>query len=192
MIALNSKTIPMIQSELARLAQTTEKIMEYESLAQSLLSDTHVERFQAKKLLLEIIATYTPQLTKNSQQIILDMTTESMTRMDKGMLAQVVHNIFSNFLKYAGKNTILTCSYIKTEDYYIFQFADNGIGIPDDEIPLVKEKFYRVDKSRTSQGDASMGIGLSIVERIARLHNGKLIIQKNTPKGVLIQVMIRR
>lgn len=192
MIALNSKTIPLIQSELSRLAQTTGKIMEYESLAQSILNDAHVERFQAKKLLSEIIATYKPQLAKNNQQIILDMGTDSMTLMDKWMLAQIVHNIFSNFLKYAGKNTILTCRYIKTETYYIFQFADNGIGIPDDEIPLVKEKFYRVDKSRTSQGETSMGIGLSIVERIARLHNGKLEIQKNTPSGVVIQISIKR
>lgn len=83
MIALNSKTIPLIQSELSRLAQTTEKIMEYESLAQSILSDAHVERFQAKKLLSEIIATYKPQLAKNNQQIILDMGTDSMTLMDK-------------------------------------------------------------------------------------------------------------
>lgn len=191
-IKLDEKTLPLLQSELSRLAETTEKIMEYENFATELLGDIHVERFQAKKLISEIVETYRPQLSKNGQDILIDMPTDTLTRMDKWMFAQVAHNIFSNFLKYAGKDTTLTCSYKKTEGFYILEFADNGIGIPDDEIHLVKEKFYRVDKGRTKKWEISMGIGLSIVDRIVRLHNGKLEIQKNTPSGVIIRIVIKR
>lgn len=65
------------------------------------------------------------------------------------------------------------------------------MGIPDDELEYVKEKFYRVDKARTG-ADKSMGIGLSIVDRIARLHRGSLEIEKNSPKGVRIIVKAGR
>jgi signal transduction histidine kinase len=78
--------------------------------------------------------------------------------MDKNMLVQVLHNIFSNFIKYAGNGTELTCSYIRKKDHIELQFKDNGIGIPESEISLVREKFYRIDKSRTRDTQMSMGI----------------------------------
>jgi signal transduction histidine kinase len=191
-LKIDTKTVPLLQTELSRLTQITEKMMEYENLAQSILGDVHVERFQVRKILEEISATYLPQLNKSHQKIIFNFPTDTMTRMDKSMFAQVAHNIFSNFLKYAGKNATLTCSYTKTPAAYTFYFSDDGIGIPDNEIDLVKEKFYRVDKWRTRDEYISMGIGLSIVDRIARLHNGSLEIQKNTPKGVIVKITIKR
>lgn len=119
-LKLEPKTIPLLQTELSRLADITEKILEYENLAQSMLGDVYVEQFNTKKLLSEIKKTYAPQLIKSHQEIAFDLPTDTMTRMDKGMFAQVVHNIFSNFLKYAGQNTTLTCSYTKTSKEYIF------------------------------------------------------------------------
>jgi len=80
----------------------------------------------------------------------------------------------------------------KNKESYLFSFADNGIGIPENEIEFVKEKFYRIDKSRTRDTDMSMGIGLSIVDRIAKLHGGTLEIAKNTPEGVIVKIKIKR
>ncbi len=95
------------------------------------------------------------------------------------MFIQILHNVFSNFIKYAGNNTILICKYIRTKDYIQIIFNDNGIGIPESEISLVREKFYRIDKSRTRDKNMSMGIGLSIIDHIARIHDGSLDIKNN-------------
>lgn len=62
------------------------------------------------------------------------------------------------------------------------EFSDDGIGIPENEISLVKEKFYRIDKSRTRDSNMSMGIGLSIIDHIVRIHDGSLEIVNNTQK----------
>ena len=108
------------------------------------------------------------------------------------MCMQILHNIFSNFIKYAGPDATLHCTYEKTRKEYILTFADDGVGIPDEELSLVREKFYRVSKSRTRDVHMSMGIGLSIIDRIARVHGGTMEISKNGTKGVLIQVKIVR
>ncbi len=79
-------------------------------------------------------------------------------------------------------NTTLQCEYIRNKDTVSIKFSDNGIGIPEDEINLVKEKFYRVDKSRTRDSMMSMGIGLSIIDHIVRIHDGNLDISNNFPK----------
>lgn len=97
------------------------------------------------------------------------LPTNTMTRMDKNMCIQILHNIFSNFLKYAGEKTTLRCLYEKEDDGYVLMFVDDGKGIATSELPYVKEKFYRSDKSRT-QKDGSMGIGLSVIDQIAKLH----------------------
>jgi two-component system, OmpR family, phosphate regulon sensor histidine kinase PhoR len=103
-------------------------------------------------------------------------------RMDRNSFVQILHNIFSNFIKYAGTDTTLTCRYTREKDSIKIEFSDNGIGIPADEISLVREKFYRVDKSRTRDVNMSMGIGLSIIDHIIRIHDGSLEITNNTPR----------
>lgn len=98
------------------------------------------------------------------------------------MFIQILHNVFSNFIKYAGHGTQLTCTYIRTKNAIQITFHDDGIGIPESEISLVREKFYRIDKSRTRDTNMSMGIGLSIIDHIVRIHDGSLEIKNNTPK----------
>lgn len=112
--------------------------------------------------------------------------------MDKSMFIQILHNIFSNFIKYAGTKTQLTCSYVRTKESIEISFHDNGIGIPESEISLVREKFYRIDKSRTRDKNMSMGIGLSIIDHIVRIHDGSLSIRNNTPRGLSLVIILPR
>jgi signal transduction histidine kinase len=188
---LDTKTVDLLHSELTRLTDITGKIMDYESLTHDVFSSVKVERFSLRRITEEIIHEYEPQLEKWSQSIVLDLPTDTMTSMDKGMYIQILHNIFSNFIKYAWEHTVLQITYQKKTDSYTITFSDNGMGIPPDEIAFVTEKFYRVDKARTGS-DKSMGIGLSLVDRIARLHRGGLTVEKNTPKGVKFIVKVGR
>ncbi len=190
-LKLDTRTIWLLQSELARLTEITGQVMEYESMMRETYTTIDVERFSLKHVLEDLVASYLPQLQKNEQSISLHFGRESMIRMDRNMCIQIVHNIFSNFIKYAWMGSHLLCSFERTENSYILTFADDGIGIPDSEIDYVKEKFYRVDKGR-NQEDKSMGIGLSIIDRIAHLHRGSLRVEKNHPSGVKFIVEMGR
>lgn len=112
--------------------------------------------------------------------------------MDLNMFVQILHNIFSNSIKYAGTNTILDINYTREKDTIRIEFSDNGVGIPTDEISLVREKFYRIDKSRTRDTNMSMGIGLSIIDHIVRIHDGSLEISNNIPHGLSMVMRIPR
>jgi signal transduction histidine kinase len=188
---LDTGTVDLLHSELTRLTDITGKIMDYESLTHDVFDSVKVERFSLRRITEEIIHEYEPQLERRSQTIVLDFPTDTMTSMDKGMYVQILHNIFSNFIKYAWESTQLEITYEKKTESYTICFADDGVGIPADEIAFVTEKFYRVDKART-QSDKSMGIGLSLVDRIARLHRWGLAVEKNTPRGVRFIVRVGR
>lgn len=180
-MSLDTKTIPLLQTELSRLTTITEQIMDYENMTHYYTDDIHVERFAVRKQLEDMIYEYLPQIEKNQQHILIDSISDIFIRMDKNMFIQILHNVFSNFIKYAGKNTTMTCSYSRTKDSVKIILKDDGIGIPEDEINLVIEKFYRVDKSRTRNSSMSMGIGLSIIDHIIRIHEGSLSIENNLP-----------
>ena len=189
---LDQKTIPLLQNELTRLTSITEQIMEYEHLTHHYTDDIHVERFAIRPQIESLIYEYLPQLEKNKQSIHILSLSDVYIRMDKNMFIQILHNIFSNFIKYAGPTTELSCDYTRTKESIKIIFRDNGIGIPEDEINLVKEKFYRVDKSRTRDTTISMGIGLSIIDHIVRIHDGTLGIEKNLPKWLAITLIFPR
>lgn len=188
---LDTGTVDLLQSELERLTHITGRIMDYESLTHDIFEQVKVERFSLRRITEDIVSEYIPQLQKNSQKTDIRFPSDTMTSMDKNMYIQILHNIMSNFIKYAGSDTTLTFSYEKSEKEYVITFSDDGTGIPEDELMFVKEKFYRVDKARTGT-DKSMGIWLSIVDRIARLHRGSLSLEKNTPRGVRVMVRVGR
>ena len=146
---IDTETLKLLQSELTRLTSITGRIMDFESLTHDIFDSVKVERFSLRRITEEIIEEYEPQFQKYSQSIVLDMPSDTVTSMDRDMYIQILHNIFSNFIKYAGKDTILTIEYEKKEKEYILSFTDDGTGIPESELAYVKEKFYRVDKART-------------------------------------------
>lgn len=192
-IKLDQKTISLLQTELTRLATITEKIMEYEHLTHDIFSDVRVERFDVRDIINQIIEEYRPQLLKTHQSIrIVFPEEEFLISMDKSMCIQILHNIFSNFLKYAGKNTKLNINIDRWNEMYIFTFEDDGVGVPVEELAFVKEKFYRVDKWRNQDENRSMGIWLSIIDTVARLHHGSCVIEKWEKWGFRVKVMIKR
>jgi two-component system, OmpR family, sensor histidine kinase BaeS len=69
MMQLDTKTVPLLQTELTRLTSITEQIMEYENLTHHYSDDIHVERFSIRQQIESIIHEYTPQIEKTSQQI---------------------------------------------------------------------------------------------------------------------------
>jgi signal transduction histidine kinase len=98
---LDTKTVDHLHSELTRLTDITGKIMDYESLTHDVFDSVKVERFSIRRITEDIIHEYEPQLEKSLQNILLDLPTDTMASMDKGMYVQILHNIFSNFIKYA-------------------------------------------------------------------------------------------
>ena len=108
---------------------------------------------------------------------------------DKKGIERVVLNIISNAIKYTPENgTIKVYVGFVYNDAYI-KVIDNGIGIPEDELPKVFERFYRVDKSRT-RGMGGTGLGLPIAKEILNQNDGKIDIKSKFGKGTEVVIRI--
>ena len=104
---------------------------------------------------------------------------------------QVVLNILSNSIKYSPENTQITISMEITEKYYRIFIKDQGIGIPQESIGRVFERFYRVDKAR-SRAIGGTGLGLAIVKEIMEEHGGRVHIQSSPGQGSTVTLRFNR
>jgi hypothetical protein len=102
-----------------------------------------------------------------------------MVSGDPVLLAQAVGNLIDNALKYAGEQgSVRVDVQQRTDGAVEICVSDDGPGIPDDEKPKVAQRFYRGDASRGTPG---VGLGLSLVQAVAKLHGGTLELTDNFP-----------
>ena len=99
---------------------------------------------------------------------------------NEALIMRMIDNLLSNALKYA-ETEVMVC--LVKRNRIIFEVADDGIGINDEEKINIWNRFYKVDKSRTTTEDNSSGLGLSITKKIVELHDGKIAIIDNKPNG---------
>ena len=99
---------------------------------------------------------------------------------NEALIMRMIDNLLSNALKYA-ETEVTVC--LARRNRIILEVADDGIGISDNEKKLIWDRFYKVDKSRTTTEDNSSGLGLSITKKILELHDGRIAVLDNKPKG---------
>lgn len=187
-IKIDENNMKILYEEIERLIKITNSIMDYEKEESKNFGDIFIEKLDLSKLIEKVMEEYSPQLIKTNQQIISYIPHKFNINADKDKMMQLLHNIFSNFKKYAwNKTTLIIKAYNKVNSINII-FTDNWKWIKEDEIPFVKEKFYKSDKTRNKHNDSWVGIWLSVVEKIVKLHNGELHIKSWVKKWFEIKI----
>ena len=103
---------------------------------------------------------------------------------NNSLLYSIFRNLYDNAIAYAGENIRITVNCYKEDPkYYYFSFSDNGVGIPEEHINRIFERFYRVDKGR-SRKIGGTGLGLSIVKNGVNFHKGQISAKSIPGKGV--------
>lgn len=126
------------------------------------------------------------------EEIILKVICEDemlIASFDKERMEQVFVNLLENSIRYTdGKGTI-TITAKEEKNQLCFELKDTGKGIPKEDLPYLFERFYRVDKSRSSIGGGS-GLGLAIVKQIIQLHRGQIFVNSEVGKGTTFTIYL--
>jgi len=102
--------------------------------------------------------------------------------IDSHRVKQVLHNLLENAVAHTGQQGKITVTARTQDDRVYISVADNGEGIPEDDLPVIFERFYRVDKSRTRATGGS-GLGLTIAKRLVEAHGGTIEVTSELGKG---------
>lgn len=108
---------------------------------------------------------------------------------DEFHLYNIIYNLFDNAIKYAESDIKIKLNTTKNPKDIVLSFSDNGKGIPNEDLPFVFDKFYRV-KREDSKDIEGFGIGLSYVKRICELHKWKINLKNNDIKGITVNIII--
>ena len=100
-------------------------------------------------------------------------------RLDFGLMEQVVYNLIINVTQHTPEETLITIQADCIRDRLVLTIADNGFGFPENEIPKVFDKFYRI-KGSTASGT---GLGLSIIKGFVEAHNGTVTLENLPVRG---------
>lgn len=115
---------------------------------------------------------------------------EAMVAADPAMLEMILENIVTNAVKFSRPASFVEVALTRSSDMVLCTITDHGIGIPEDKLPQVFERFYRVDESRSS-GTGGSGIGLSIVRKLADLQNIGISVSSLEHEGTSFRLAFR-
>ncbi|MBM3163116.1 MAG: HAMP domain-containing protein [Chlorobi bacterium] len=114
-----------------------------------------------------------------------------MVSADPAMLDMIFENILSNAIKYSPSGSTVSVTLSNSTGSVLCSIVDNGIGIPEEKLSRVFERFYRVDESRSS-GTGGFGLGLAIVKKLADLQQIAVTITSRTGTGTTIELRFSR
>ena len=124
---------------------------------------------------------------ENGVKIEKDFQIDSKILILEDDLHQVIFNLVENGIKYNHKGGLLHITLSRKDDNAVITFADTGVGIPEESVDHIFERFYRVDKAR-SRSTGGSGLGLSIVRNIVERNNGTINVTSQLGKGTIFTV----
>ena len=166
-------------------------------LIQDILSLSAIENMEDEKnssdnnigeIINEVTEILNPKLENKDINIDIRVKKDVTYNCNRNRIKQLIINLMDNAIKYTEKGSvIISCD--ESEEDVIIEVTDTGIGIEEQHIPRLFERFYRVDKGR-SRNMGGTGLGLSIVKHIVGLYKGKIEVESNIGVGTTFTIRL--
>jgi len=184
----------IIRDETLRLERLIKDIMDL-SLLQAGKIELNLEEVDLNSLVHETVKKYA--LKASAKDITLLTNTgenkEIIVYCDADLIEQLIIIFMDNAFKFTPQGGTVEIRLEEKGEQVSLSFRDTGIGIPEKELPLIWERFYKVDKSRSRQSSENgTGLGLFIAKQIADLHQAELQVESELGKGSTFTLLIKR
>lgn len=139
----------------------------------------------------EVVQLLQPKVQRKGLDLVVDLSPSLPPfYCNKDRIKQMVINILDNAIHYTEKGAVGITCFFQQDQFYI-QIWDTGIGIPQEHIPRLFERFYRVDKGR-SRNKGGTGLGLSIVKHIVQSYDGTIEVESQWNEGSKFTIILPR
>lgn len=176
--ALNDKVLPpspetfeMLQQEIMRLVSLVENLQQL-AKADAARAFLKREKLSLAEVVEQMLTLYQPHFQEKNITVEKIVPPDAgFVMADRDKLLQAVRNLVENAWKYTPQNGRVTISIQPTKDTVKVVISNNGLGIPENDLPFIFERFFRADRSR-SRDAGGAGIGLAIVKELIEAHGG--------------------
>ncbi|MDK0710452.1 HAMP domain-containing sensor histidine kinase [Clostridium perfringens] len=175
----------IIEKEADRLSNMVEELLDFSKFVSGKIKLKY-EEINLKEFIEYLRLYMNPRAERENKELILEGITEDFIIVgDKDRLKQVFINIIDNAFKFTHENEKITIEFVYADEGIYINIIDTGCGISKEELPRVKEKFYKGKNSKSQNG-----IGLSICDEIIALHEGTLEIYSELGKGTKVVIYL--
>ncbi len=178
----DKKTMRSLNEEAASLSRLVADLQEL-SLADAGELKMTFQPENIKDLVQETIDASQSKIKAKGLKLITDLPDGlPAVNIDAHRIKQVLYNLLDNAIAHTGKGGKVTVKVLEKDKMVTVSVADTGEGVPSEDLPMIFERFYRVDKSRTRHTGGS-GLGLTIAKRLVEAHGGKISVESRPGKG---------
>lgn len=186
--ALRGEDLQMVHRNELRLVKLVNTLLDFSSIEAGRVQAVY-ERTDLASLTAHIASVFRSAMEKAS--LAFSVNCEPLTEpiyVDREMWEKVVLNLLSNALKFTFAGAVQV-SLQELEDAVQLRVTDTGLGIREEELPRIFDRFYRVESARGRSHEGS-GIGLALVEELVKLHGGSITVNSEYGKGSTFTVFI--
>ncbi|MCA1009907.1 two-component system histidine kinase PnpS [Halobacillus halophilus] len=186
--AMLEQFLQIILKESGRLQSLIQDLLELSKLEREDFN-LSIEQVDIQQLLSDLL----PIVQQHADQKEVHLTTEvegnTIIEGDSSRLKQVFMNLLTNAINYTKVDGNVSLTFKEFDNRVLVSVADNGVGIPEEEVSRIFERFYRVDKAR-SRNSGGTGLGLAIVKHIVEAHHGNVHVDSVVDEGTTFHVEI--
>lgn len=173
-----------------RLASLVEDLSSLDAL-EALRHPAFKDLVDVAEIILNVADEYVEMLAAKGIQLELDIPGSIPVKGQSDLIYSIFKNLTDNALKYTPEGSVVTVSAQEDTCSWRFMFADNGPGVPEDSLPRLFDRFYRVDKGRSRELGGT-GLGLSIVKEAVQLHGGDIKALAVRPHGLRYEFSLKK
>lgn len=171
----------IIVSEGERLTKLINDVLDIEKMEAGDLS-LNFEELNINDIIDQSIASVSSLVNQKGLKIVIERKNSiQMVQGDRDRIIQIVINLLSNAIKFTDEGAVICSTYLDN-DYIVISIKDEGIGISEDNLPKVFEKFKQVGDTMTDKPKGT-GLGLPICKQIVEMHNGEIWAESEFGKG---------
>jgi two-component system, OmpR family, phosphate regulon sensor histidine kinase PhoR len=153
--------------------------------------DLRMVRMDLQQLLKETIDGLDLLAKEKGVQLRNDLVQPTFVRADRDRMAQVFTNLLTNAINYGKEGGICSVKSYPLGDQVLVEVSDDGIGISEEHLPRLFERFYRVGKSR-ARNEGGSGLGLAIVKHIIEVHGQTITVKSTEGEGTTFSFTLQK
>ncbi|CUH96473.1 hypothetical protein P22_2563 [Propionispora sp. 2/2-37] len=181
--ALGTKFVTIIHNQAERMHRLVKDLLQLAKLnSQEYLQHITMSPTSLRPLIEAVIQELSPHAAHKQQTIQLEGEEELLVSAHPDWLKQALVNLLDNSIKYTPKSGKISVCYWKEADRAFIRVKDSGLGIPAQDLPLIFDRFYRVERART-RNSGGTGLGLAIVKFIVEMHGGRISVESAVNSG---------